>query len=230
MRKLIMIFTMIIYIVFVFVACSINKSMNIHEDMSIKNNPPPESKNIGYQQQINNVNRLPSLSPSPSPTSSPKPLVKIALVKNKTIASFSTVLLDTDENRINNIKRAARKVNNYILRPGEVFSFNRIVGKRVQAKGYKDAKIIVDGEREDGIGGGICQLSSTLYNAAKKLELKIIERHSHSGEVHYVPLGQDAAVNYGNQDLKFKNTKKYPVKFKIGINERKLYVFIMKVK
>jgi hypothetical protein len=218
-KKLIIIYTIFICIVFGFTACSTNKTVQKKEEVKIKYKNPPVNKNIGIEQQLNS-NKLPLQSPLPSPK---------VIVKDKVVARFCTKLLDTDKDRIYNIYRSSKKINNYILKPDEVFSFNQIVGRREYKKGYKKAKILVNGEGDEGIGGGICQLSSTIYNAAEKLGLKIIERHSHSGNVYYVPMGHDAAVNYGYKDLKFRNTKEYSIKFKIRMTKRKLYVSILKV-
>lgn len=146
------------------------------------------------------------------------------------IGSYQTTLIDKNKNRVRNIKLAARKINNYTILPGQTFSFNEVVGKRTTQRGYRYARIIVDGKPKVGIGGGICQLSTTLFNAAKKSNLYIIERNPHSKQVHYVPKGWDAAVDYGNLDLKFKNTKKYPVKIKASVRKGKISISIIKIK
>ncbi|MDF2524045.1 MAG: hypothetical protein K0R31_1686 [Clostridiales bacterium] len=131
------------------------------------------------------------------------------------IGQFTTTLLDKRENRVNNISIASKKLDKMKVAPGEQFSFNDALGKRTEAKGYEEAPIIIkteDGfESADGIGGGICQLSTTLYNAAEKASMKITERHAHSKEVKYVPKGKDATVSYGSSDLKFVNIRNYPV-------------------
>lgn len=122
------------------------------------------------------------------------------------IASFSTKFDKTQIERTTNIILAAEKLRNYIIPPGEVFSFNEVVGERTSKEGYKEAPIFLQNEITLGTGGGVCQLSTTLYNLALLANLEIVERSNHSLPVSYVPLGRDATVNYGIIDLKFKNT------------------------
>lgn len=124
---------------------------------------------------------------------------------------FITEYDESLKNRTINLEIAAETVNNTILLPGEVFSFNEIIGKPTRAKGYRSAKVFIKGREVSGIGGGICQLSSALYNAADLAGLEIIERHAHSKEVFYVPEGRDAATAYGGIDFKFRNTFEYPI-------------------
>lgn len=145
------------------------------------------------------------------------------------LGNFSTPLLDKDKNRVNNICIAARSINGYTLESGETFSFNKVVGKRKLKKGYKPANAIVNKKLKKFIGGGVCQLSSTLYNAAEISGLKVLERHSHSKNVSYIKQGKDATVLYNRLDLKFKNTKPYPVKIKTLVKNDKVYVWISKV-
>jgi vancomycin resistance protein YoaR len=114
-------------------------------------------------------------------------------------------------NRTHNLTKAANGINGSIVLPGEVFSFNGTVGRRTMESGYKDAMVIVNGKFEPGLGGGICQVSSTLYNACLLAGLEIVERHNHNLTVAYVPLGQDATVAYGALDFKFRNNTTSPV-------------------
>lgn len=111
--------------------------------------------------------------------------------------------------------------------PGEEFSFNQVVGKRTIEEGYKDAKIYQDGKVVDGLAGGICQISSTLYNAVIKANLEIVERRNHSFTTSYVKAGRDATVVYGVIDFKFKNTRTYPIKIEgsvgSGVAEFNIY-------
>lgn len=177
----------------------------------------------------------PKTEPKEAPKEAPKPAPKKESPKkiteeSRVLASFNTIILDSESNRVSNIRLAAQKINGYILKPGETFSFNEVVGKRNYENGYKKSRILVNGKGDEGVGGGICQLSSTLYNAAEKSGLEIIERHSHSGEVSYVPRGRDAAVSYGYKDLKFKNINSYPVKLSVSVKNGKVYASISKVK
>ena len=128
------------------------------------------------------------------------------------IGTFSTNYSSSSPNRKENIRLASEKINGRILNPGEVFSFNDIVGPRTAATGYKVAHVYSGSKVVDGIGGGICQVSSTLYNAVVFADLEIVYRTNHSLPVSYVPLGRDATVSYGTIDFKFKNNKETPVK------------------
>lgn len=125
-------------------------------------------------------------------------------IKHKLI-EFSTFFNNANKNRTENLKLAAKKINGYILTPGEIFSFNKVVGKRSKENGYKKAPVFINGKTAYDIGGGVCQVSSTMYNAALLLDLEIVERRNHSRPVGYVPLGLDATVEYDLIDLKFRN-------------------------
>lgn len=114
--------------------------------------------------------------------------------------------------RTSNVRLAAELVNGTILNPGEEFSYNKTVGPRTTARGFKAAAIFAQGEVVDGIGGGICQVSSTIYMAALRANMKITERKNHSFFVDYTPKGEDATVVYGSIDFRFVNTSEYPIK------------------
>lgn len=120
--------------------------------------------------------------------------------------SYCTSKTTRNSNRNNNIKKACAYMNGYILKPGKEFSFNKVVGQRTAARGFKEATVIAGGQYEQGLGGGICQVSSTLYNAVIKAGLTATERHPHAFPSTYLPLGQDATVDYPHLDFKFKNT------------------------
>ncbi|WP_434512006.1 VanW family protein [Desulfitobacterium sp. AusDCA] len=121
------------------------------------------------------------------------------------LAKYTTQFDSSLINRTDNIKLAAKTLDGLVLAPREEFSFNQRIGERTAAAGYKEALIIVDNQFTPGLGGGICQVSSTLYNAALLAHLEILERHPHSLEINYVPPGQDATVAYPDLDLKLKN-------------------------
>lgn len=122
------------------------------------------------------------------------------------VSSFSTNYSEGNRNRSFNIRLAARKINGTILMPGEKFSFNGTLGRRTAEKGFLEAGVYVSGRRDTDIGGGICQVSTTLYNAALLAGFDIVSRSPHSLSVPYVPLGRDAAVSFPNPDLAFVNT------------------------
>lgn len=131
-------------------------------------------------------------------------------------AQYSTRFDSQNTGRSENIARSAACFDGFILLPGEELSFNRIVGPRTSARGYEEAKIIVDGEFVPGVGGGVCQTSTTLFNAALLSGLSVVESHNHSLPISYVPLGRDAMVSSA-VDLRLKNNTSAPVYFEAGI-------------
>ena len=124
---------------------------------------------------------------------------------------FYTSYSSSSEERKCNIATACKSLNGTLVPSGEEFSFNRTVGERTEKRGYKKAKIIVGGEFVDGVGGGVCQVSTTLYNALLLAGLKIIEYHPHSLPVSYVAPSFDAMVNSAWADLRFINNTKNPI-------------------
>lgn len=156
-------------------------------------------------------------SPSPVATATPKPA-------NETVGQASTNIFDNIPERNQNLALAIRAIDGKTLSPGEEFSFNETVGPRTAEKGYKEA-IGYDehGEKKATIGGGICQISSTLYMAAKNSDFEILERHSHSHEVPYADSQNDATVSYGGYDFKFKNNRDKPVTIRISTDKTTVY-------
>ena len=120
-------------------------------------------------------------------------------------ADFSTDISRSSADRKHNVKNALNSLNKVEILPNQVFSFNKIVGRRTEENGYRTAKIIVNNEFVDGLGGGVCQVSTTLYNTALLAGLEIVEANKHSKQVSYVKYGFDAMVNFGSSDLKFRN-------------------------
>ncbi|MEH7076762.1 VanW family protein [Neobacillus drentensis] len=132
-------------------------------------------------------------------------------IRSMRIGRYVTSYNPRNKKRSNNIQLAATAINNHVVFPGETFSFNRVVGKRTAAKGYLRAPVIVKGEFSEDIGGGICQVSSTLYNAVDNAGMKIVERFSHSRKVPYIPPGRDATVSWYGPDFEFKNNYNQPI-------------------
>ncbi|MFH1453577.1 MAG: VanW family protein [Armatimonadota bacterium] len=145
--------------------------------------------------------------------------------KEYLISSYSTSLKERDPSQLNNIIYAASMINNIKIKPGKVFSFNSTVGERTDPY-FRKAKAVVGNKIEDASGGGICQLSSTLYNAALLANLKITERHPHNIAVSSVPPGLDATVSYGFYDLKFKNPYPFPLKVTAKAKGERLIISI----
>ena len=128
------------------------------------------------------------------------------------LSTFSTYYAASNRNRTTNLMLAANKVNGTVLMPGETFSYNKVVGARTISAGYKEAPIYVEGRVEDGLGGGICQITSTLYNAVVYANLEITQRTNHQFVPSYVTASRDATVVYGSIDFQFKNNRNYPIK------------------
>jgi len=135
----------------------------------------------------------------------------LTTLKEKMIGFYTTYYNSKNASRSNNIDLAAKALNNRYVFPGESFSFNEALGERTASKGYKRAKIIVRGEVSEGIGGGICQVSSTLFNAVDRAGMTIVQRYSHSRNVPYVPPGRDATVSWYGPDFVFSNPYDHPV-------------------
>ena len=134
------------------------------------------------------------------------------------LSTYSTKYSTRDRDRTTNLQLAANKINGTVLMPGEIFSYNQVVGERTIAAGYKEAPIYVSGEVVDGLGGGICQITSTLYNAVLYANLGIVSRSNHQFVPSYVTASRDATVVYGAIDFKFKNTRDYPIKITCSVS------------
>jgi len=134
------------------------------------------------------------------------------------LSTFSTNYYVANINRTKNLELSAGKINGTILAPGEVFSYNRVVGERTIAAGFKNAAIFENGKVVDGLGGGICQISSTLYNSVLLANLEIVSRTNHGFLTSYLKAGLDATVVYGAIDFQFRNNRNYPIKIVTSVN------------
>lgn len=134
-----------------------------------------------------------------------------------TLSFFTTKYDISNKDRSTNLELAASKINGTIISPGEEFSYNKTVGARTISAGYKEAKIYSNGQVVDGIGGGICQISSTLYNSVIFANLDVTERYNHQFLTSYVSPGRDATVVYGVKDFKFKNNRSFPIKIEMNV-------------
>lgn len=150
----------------------------------------------------------------------------LANIKEKPIGQYATYFNSRNKNRSHNILLATKAINNTVLFPGETFSFNKVVGQRTKEKGYLDAPVIVRGELSEGIGGGICQVSSTLFNATDRAGLRIVKRYSHSRSVPYVRPGRDATVSWNGPDFVFQNLYNQPILIRAQMVPGKLFVSI----
>lgn len=155
--------------------------------------------------------------------------IKAQLFKD-VLYSKTTIFKTRNQNEINrsiNIRLDTAKINGTILAPGQVFSYNNIVGLKTPEQGYKEAFTYVAGKQVPGLGGGICQVSSTLYNAVLYADLQVLQRRNHMFEVFYVPFGQDATVYYGSTDFQFKNTTKWPLQINCSVTNDNRVIFTL---
>ncbi len=153
-------------------------------------------------------------------------MTKAELMNRFGLISAYTTNTTNNKNRNTNIQLSAAAINGITVLPGEIFSFNGTTGERTAAKGYKEAAAISGGQSKDEIGGGVCQTSSTLFNAVVRADLEIIERNPHAWPSNYVEKGFDATVNWPGLDFKFKNNTDWPIFIVAGYKDRKVTVNI----
>lgn len=180
---------------------SFNRTENKQQAQTNTNTSSYQAEKSSKNYNLNNMNNV--------NTSNKKNITKT----ETEIAKFSTKIYSKDSERQNNITITCKAINTKEVAPGEIFSFCDTVGKATSDKGYQEADIYVHGEKRQGLGGGNCQVSTTLYNAVLQVpQLEVIERHKHSGHVPYVTEDKDAAVSYGAYDFKFKNNTQDVIK------------------
>lgn len=138
------------------------------------------------------------------------------------LAEYTSTYASSNKTRTENLKVSADKINNICIPDGNVFSFNQTVGKRTVTAGYESAKVIKDGEFVDGLGGGVCQVSSTIFECVLRANVEIVARTNHTLEIGYVPLGGDATVQWNSKDFKFKNTLGCDLRLKMTCSGGKL--------
>ena len=153
-------------------------------------------------------------------------MTKAELMNRFGLVSAYTTNTTNNKNRNTNIQLSAAAINGITVLPGEIFSFNGTTGERTAEKGYKEAAAIAGGQSRDEIGGGVCQTSSTLFNAVVRADLEIIERNPHAWPSNYVEKGFDATVNWPGLDFKFKNNTEWPVFIVAGYSNQKVTVNI----
>ncbi|MCM1286293.1 MAG: VanW family protein [Acetobacter sp.] len=146
------------------------------------------------------------------------------------LSTYKTAYQSSNKTRTVNIQNAVKRLNNLVIPDGETFSFNQVVGKRTVLAGYEEAKVVQGDEFVDGLGGGICQVSSTIFQAALRANLDITVRACHSLEISYVPLGSDATVQWNSQDFQFKNNSGSDIKLKVTAENGTLVCSIYAVK
>lgn len=148
---------------------------------------------------------------------------------SQTVSTFSTKIYDKHEGRMNNLKLASKKLTGIVVKSGETFSFNDKIGPYNEEKGFEKGKIFSStGKVLEEYGGGICQISTTLYNAVLPLNVEIVERHKHSKKVQYIEEGKDATLSYGHLDFKFKNTTDYDMELNCNTTDSEVIIEIKK--
>lgn len=142
-----------------------------------------------------------------------EPKIKDSMLRkiDTKLSGFSTAFKINDVNRTGNVTLASKAIDGTVVLPGEIFSMNKTLGPRIESRGYKEAPIIINGTITPGLAGGVCQVSSTLYNAVLYANFQIVERRPHGLRVSYVETGRDATISGDAIDFKFKNTNKYPI-------------------
>lgn len=176
---------------------------------------------------LNDDARLPAALALPYRVKAPRVTAEALRAIDTVLGSYTTAYATSTGNRANNVETAARSINGTVLLPGDEFSFNTVVGPRTVAEGFRTAPVIVNGQLQPGVGGGICQVSTTLYNATLLAGLRITQRSHHSLPVHYAPAGQDATVSYGALDFRFANSTDAPVIVETAAAKRRLTIRVL---
>lgn len=215
--KILLVILLLIFTLFMLTGCG-----NNNNDMNNTNSNTGASKistDVNLQSAENRISNIIASANEISQVSS-----------EEEVSSYSTQIKDKSSGRLTNIGITCNTLNGTVIKPGDTFSFNQIIGKPTAEKGYQEATVIIDHKTEKGIGGGNCQVSSTLYNAVLNIpELQIVERHEHGKDVTYVPEGKDAAVSYGSLDLKFKNTTNYSVRIDAATDNQSITIKLIKI-
>lgn len=190
-----------------------------------QNNSENTTNNNNTNNSVQNNTNTTNTIVAPQTPTEPKPKVE------EVISSFSTKIYTKDSARQNNISITCSTLNETIIPNGSTFSFCNTVGQATSAKGYQKADIFdKDGNKKKGLGGGNCQVSTTLYNAVLKIpSLVVTERHEHSNKVPYIETGKDVAVAYGSYDLKFRNDTGFDVKIKASNNNNSVNIDLYKI-
>ena len=190
-----------------------------------QNNSESVNNTTNINNSIQNIINTTNTIEVPKTTTENKPKVE------ELISSFSTKIYTKDSARQNNISITCSTLNETVVTNGSTFSFCNTVGQATSAKGYQEADIFDNkGNKKKGIGGGNCQVSTTLYNAVLKIpSLVVTERHEHSNKVPYIANGKDAAVAYGSYDLRFRNDTGFDIKIKASNNADSVIINLYKI-
>ena len=204
----------------------VGRTGSVSNEQSVNNSSVDENNNSVTENETDQ-NAVQESQPTEPPANEPAKSEPVETV----LAEFSTTIKSRASNRLNNIQITCSKLNGTTVESGKSFSFCQTVGKATEEKGYKKADVIVDKQVTQALGGGNCQVSSTLYNAILKVsDFKVTERHPHGKKVNYVPEGKDAAVSYGSKDLKFVNNTSNTIKIYASTDNKKVSIKIVSVK
>lgn len=203
---------------------------DINADNENATNENNEETNTSKEEQSSDENAATNTQPEKNTTTNSTETKTSKQETETQIADFTTKIYSKDKERQNNISITCSSLNNTTVNNGETFSFCSTVGKSTSSKGYEKADVYQDGEVVQALGGGNCQVSSTLYNAVLKVSgLKVTERHEHSNSVPYVAKGKDAAVAYGSYDFKFVNNTGNKIKITASADNSYVYIKIFKL-
>lgn len=210
-----------------------NSEMNNFEYNSTRVSTNNESSDDGQKKDTTSTNALnqeqQNKNSSSEQSNNPKEPEPAKQTETQ-IADFTTKIYTKDSERQNNVSITCSTLNDTFVDNGATFSFCDTVGKATTDKGYQKADVFQDGEKVQALGGGNCQVSSTLYNAVLKVDsLKVTERHEHSNSVPYVSKGKDAAVAYGSYDFKFINNSGSKIKISASCDNDYVYIKIFKI-
>ena len=222
----------IIFIVIGYILYNVFVSNNsLRNNYSAQNNNTQNISNSNTETNLNNDNKNNDDDTNNTTNSDIKEEMNITKPqKEELFATFSTSIYDKDENRVANITLANSKLNGIVIKKGEEFSFNNTIGPMDETQGFKKALGFDSNGKEIQIpGGGLCQISSTLYNAALIANLEITERHPHSRRVYYVPQDKDATIVYGSLDFKFKNNSGYDIKIESSNDSATVTINLIKI-
>lgn len=230
MKKLCFIFLLAIPLVVLAGCNTVSKNdNNVNQNLQVG-----RTGSVSNEQSVNeNNNTVPENETDQNAVQEPQPTEPPAKSEpvETVLTEFSTTIKSKASNRLNNIQITCSKLNETTVESGKSFSFCQTVGKATEEKGYKKADVIVDKQVTQALGGGNCQVSSTLYNAILKVsDFKVTERHPHGKKVNYVPEGKDAAVSYGSKDLKFVNNTSNTIKIYASTDNKKVSIKIVSVK
>ena len=204
----------------------VGRTASVSNEQSVNNSSVDENNNSVTENETDQ-NAVQEPQPTEPPANEPAKSEPVETV----LAEFSTTIKSRASNRLNNIQITCSKLNGTTVESGKSFSFCQTVGKATEEKGYKKADVIVDKQVTQALGGGNCQVSSTLYNAILKVsDFKVTERLPHGKKVNYVPEGKDAAVSYGSKDLKFVNNTSNTIKIYASTDNKKVSIKIVSVK